>query len=78
MTVESRNENAFSEDDIRLLSILSLQVAVGMRNARMYAEIEKLAITDPLTGLSITVISTSAWDPNWPARSATTIPFRSS
>jgi len=51
LTVESKNENAFSEDDIRLLSILSLQVAVGMRNARMYAEIEKLAITDPLTGL---------------------------
>ncbi len=51
LTVESKNENAFSEDDIRLLSILSLQVAVGMRNARMYAEIEKMAITDPLTGL---------------------------
>ncbi len=51
LTVESRNVNAFGDDDIRLLSILSLQVAVGMRNARMYAEIEKLAITDPLTGL---------------------------
>jgi diguanylate cyclase (GGDEF)-like protein len=51
LTVESKSENAFGEDDIRLLSILSLQVAVGMRNARMYAEIEKLSITDPLTGL---------------------------
>ncbi len=51
LTVESKNENAFSVDDVRLLSILSLQVAVGMRNARMYAEIERLAITDPLTGL---------------------------
>ena len=51
LTVESRNENAFGEEDVRLLSILSLQVAVGMRNARMYAEIERLAITDPLTGL---------------------------
>jgi diguanylate cyclase (GGDEF)-like protein len=51
LTVESKNENAFNEDDIRLLSILSLQVAVGMRNARMYAEIEKMAVTDPLTGL---------------------------
>ncbi|HEX7502747.1 MAG TPA: sensor domain-containing diguanylate cyclase, partial [Acidobacteriota bacterium] len=51
LTVESNNENAFSEDDVRLLSILSLQVAVGMRNSRMYAEIERLAITDPLTGL---------------------------
>jgi diguanylate cyclase (GGDEF)-like protein len=51
LTVESKNENAFNEDDIRLLSILSLQVSVGMRNARMYAEIEKMAVTDPLTGL---------------------------
>jgi diguanylate cyclase (GGDEF)-like protein len=51
LTVESRSLNAFGEDDVRLLSILALQVAVGMRNARMYAEIEKLAVTDPLTGL---------------------------
>jgi diguanylate cyclase (GGDEF)-like protein len=51
LTVESKNENAFNEDDIRLLSILSLQVAVGMHNARMYAEIEKMSVTDPLTGL---------------------------
>jgi diguanylate cyclase (GGDEF)-like protein len=51
LTVESTNENAFNEDDVRLLSILSLQVAVGMRNAGMYAEIEKMAVTDPLTGL---------------------------
>jgi diguanylate cyclase (GGDEF)-like protein len=51
LTVESRKVNAFSEDDIRLLNILSSQVAVAMSNVRMYAEIEKLAITDPLTGL---------------------------
>lgn len=51
LTFESKNVNAFGVDDVRLLSILSLQVAVGIRNARMYAEIEKLAITDPLTGL---------------------------
>ncbi|MEI6613626.1 MAG: sensor domain-containing diguanylate cyclase, partial [Chrysiogenales bacterium] len=51
LTVESKNENAFNDNDIRLLSILTLQVAVGMHNARMYAEIEKMAITDPLTGL---------------------------
>jgi len=51
LTVESRSEDAFGEDDVRMLSILSLQVAVGMRNARMYAEIEKLSVTDSLTGL---------------------------
>lgn len=51
LTVESKQKDPFSEDDVRLLSILSLQVAMGMRNARMYVEIEKLAVTDPLTGL---------------------------
>jgi diguanylate cyclase (GGDEF)-like protein len=51
LTVESKSESAFGEDDLRLLSLLALQVAVGMRNARMYAEIEKLSVTDPLTGL---------------------------
>ncbi len=51
LTVESQTENAFDDDDVRLLSILALQVAAGMRNAKMYTEIESLAITDPLTGL---------------------------
>jgi diguanylate cyclase (GGDEF)-like protein len=51
LTVESRSEGAFGMDDVLLLTILSQQVAVGMRNARMYAEIEKLSVTDPLTGL---------------------------
>lgn len=51
LTVESRVADAFGGDDIRLLSILSQQLAVGMSNARLYAEIEKMAVTDPLTGL---------------------------
>jgi len=51
MSIESRTEEAFDEDDVRLLSILSAQVAVGLHNARMYAEVEKMAVTDALTGL---------------------------
>jgi diguanylate cyclase (GGDEF)-like protein len=51
LTVESRTENAFDHDDERLLSIVSAQVAVGIHNARMYAAVEEMAVTDALTGL---------------------------
>ncbi len=51
LTVESKRLNAFDDDDGRFLSILCSQVAVAIRNARSYMEIEKMAITDPLTGL---------------------------
>lgn len=51
LTIESKRLNAFDEDDERFLSILCSQIAVAIRNARSYMEIEKMAITDPLTGL---------------------------
>lgn len=51
LTVESQARDAFDEDDARLLSILSAQVAVGIHNARTYAEAEAQAVTDALTGL---------------------------
>jgi len=51
LTIESTMKNAFDENDLRLLSILSSQLAVAVHNIKLYAEIEKLAITDPLTGL---------------------------
>jgi diguanylate cyclase (GGDEF)-like protein len=51
LTIESKRLNAFNEDDERLLSILCYQIAVAIRNARSYTEIEKMSITDPMTGL---------------------------
>ena len=51
LTIESKQVNAFDEDDDRFLSILCTQVAVAIRNAQSYMEIEKMAITDSLTGL---------------------------
>ncbi|MCX6546366.1 MAG: sensor domain-containing diguanylate cyclase [Acidobacteria bacterium] len=51
LTVESSAENAFDDDDTRLLSTLSAQVAVGLRQAQMFAEAERMAVTDALTGL---------------------------
>jgi diguanylate cyclase (GGDEF)-like protein len=51
LSIESKRLNAFDEDDERFLSILCSQIAVAIRNARSYMEIEKMAITDSLTGL---------------------------
>ncbi len=49
--LESREFNAFNEHDLRLLSILSVPVAIAIQNARLHQRMENLAITDELTGL---------------------------
>jgi diguanylate cyclase (GGDEF)-like protein len=51
LTIESGAEDAFDQDDVRLLSTLGAQVAVGLHQARMFAEAERMAVTDALTGL---------------------------
>ncbi len=51
LATESRTLNAFSEDDLRLLGILSSQIGVALRNAEMHEELKRKVITDSLTGL---------------------------
>jgi diguanylate cyclase (GGDEF)-like protein len=41
----------FTADDIRLLSMFAQQATVAIKNARLFEEVQYLAITDPLTGL---------------------------
>jgi diguanylate cyclase (GGDEF)-like protein len=50
-TVESLDSDAFNQDDVRLLSILCSQIGVAIYNVRLFGKLERLAITDPLTGL---------------------------
>ena len=50
LTVESQRPNAFDESDVRLLSILGTQVAVALRQASLYAAVEKQDF-DAVTGL---------------------------
>jgi len=50
LTVESQRPNAFEENDVRLLGILSNLVAVALRNASLYAAVEKQDF-DAVTGL---------------------------
>ena len=51
LTIESGAEDTFDDDDVRLLSTLSAQIAVGLHQAEMFAEAERMAVTDALTGL---------------------------
>ena len=51
LTIESRDEDAFDDDDVRLLSTLSAHVAVCLHQTLALAESERMAVTDGLTGL---------------------------
>lgn len=41
----------YSQADVEALSLLATQAAIAIRNARLYKTIERVAITDELTGL---------------------------
>jgi two-component system, cell cycle response regulator len=47
----SEKTNAFSSQQIELLKVLGNQASTSLANARFHAEIERLAVTDGLTGL---------------------------
>lgn len=51
MFVFWHQEHAFSDDEVRLLTTFANQAALGIENARLFAEVQNLALTDPLTGL---------------------------
>jgi diguanylate cyclase (GGDEF)-like protein len=42
---------AFSENDLKLLTVYGRTATATLRNAMLLAEVQKLAVTDPLTGL---------------------------
>ena len=45
-------ENAFNHEDFTLFNNIGVQVAIWIENARLFSEMEKLAITDNLTGIN--------------------------
>lgn len=51
LNVESARLSAFGEPDERMLTILAGQLATALEKVRMAAEVQRLAITDSLTGL---------------------------
>jgi len=52
LSIDSDQPNAFSTHDEHLLTIAASQVAVAIENATLYTEVQKLAITDGLTGVA--------------------------
>jgi diguanylate cyclase (GGDEF)-like protein len=48
---DSRNERVWSEEDIQLCQTLANQAALVIENARLYNQMQFLAVTDTLTGV---------------------------
>lgn len=46
-----REEGHFTEQELHLLSLFADQAAIAVENSRLYAQVERLATTDELTGL---------------------------
>jgi diguanylate cyclase (GGDEF)-like protein/PAS domain S-box-containing protein len=51
MTIQSYRPNSYTDDQIRILERIAIQAAIAIENARLYAEVQRLAIVDELTGL---------------------------
>lgn len=52
LNVESKDQNALSEDDMHLLKALAGPLAVAIDNARLHAEMKTMALTDAMSGLA--------------------------
>lgn len=51
LTAEAGEPGAFNEANIRFASALANEASVALENARLFREVERLSLTDPLTGL---------------------------
>ncbi len=51
LSVQSYQPNAYTRSQIRLLESIAVQAAIAIENARLYAEVQRLAIVDELTGV---------------------------
>ena len=51
IALDSIKTNTFTPDHARLAAAYADQVAIALENARLFAQTQELAITDPLTGL---------------------------
>ena len=53
LRLDSAKKSAYTQDDLRLLSIISYLSAVSIENARLFQKTNELAVTDGLTGLYV-------------------------
>ena len=52
LTIDSHHTGTFSENDAVLAQAFANEAAVAISNARLFTEVQRLAITDALTGLA--------------------------
>ncbi|RJP52319.1 MAG: diguanylate cyclase [Anaerolineaceae bacterium] len=52
LNVESNNMRKLTQTDVSLLSTLASPIAIAVDNARLHAQVKKLATTDAVTGLA--------------------------
>ncbi|MDQ3812069.1 MAG: sensor domain-containing diguanylate cyclase [Chloroflexota bacterium] len=50
--LELRLAEALPEEDVKIIELMAAAAAVALQNAHLYQETQRLATTDPLTGLS--------------------------
>jgi len=51
LSIQNNRADAYTEDQIRILERIAIQVAIAVENARLHAEVQRLAIIDELTGI---------------------------
>jgi diguanylate cyclase (GGDEF)-like protein/PAS domain S-box-containing protein len=51
LSIQNYRADAYTEDHIRILERIAVQAAIAIENARLYSEIQRLAIVDELTGI---------------------------
>jgi two-component system, cell cycle response regulator len=51
LVAASRRRGAFEDDVVRMLEVIALQAAQSLQRAQLFAEVERMAVTDGLTGL---------------------------
>jgi diguanylate cyclase (GGDEF)-like protein len=51
VSVQSKKIDAYTPDQIRMIETFSTQTSAGIENARLFDQMERLAVTDGLTGL---------------------------
>lgn len=51
VSVQSYKPYAYTDTDVELLELLGANAAIAIENARLFSEVQELAVTDPLTGL---------------------------
>jgi diguanylate cyclase (GGDEF)-like protein len=51
LSAQSYQPYAYTESDLEMLELLGANAAIALENARLFSEVQELAITDPGTGL---------------------------